>query len=157
MKSGVKVMIAALTAGLRRTRASRWTVTGMAFMMYGCALFSTQPNIMLSGQEEVPAVSTKGFAMGRIAIGRDKKASGSIKVLGVEVLAAHIHVAGPGKIGPPIITLIKVSKQVWAVPMGTVLSDGQYDSYLAGELYVNVHSANHRSGEIRGQLRPKSK
>lgn len=147
-------MIAALTAGPLRTRASRWIVTGMAFMVCGCSLFGSRPNIMLSGQEEVPAVSTKGFAMGRITVTRDKKVSGSIRVSGVAVIAAHIHVGIPGRIGPPIVTLTKVSDRVWAVPVNTVLSDGQYDMYLAGALYINVHSSSYRNGEIRGQLRP---
>jgi hypothetical protein len=33
-------------------------------------------------------------------------------------------------------------------------TDEQYASYLAGNLYINVHSAEHKPGEIRGQLRP---
>jgi hypothetical protein len=146
-------MIAALTAGLWRTRASRWIVTGAVLTAQGCALFGNDPNIMLSGQEEIPAVSTKGFGMGRISVGKDKKVSGSIKISDVEVTAAHIHMGSPGKIGPPIVTLIKVSSKVWAVPLSATLTDGQYGSYLAGELYVNVHSERFRGGEIRGQLR----
>lgn len=151
--SGVKVMIAVLTAGPRRTRASRWIVTGAALTAYGCAMFGSDPNIMLSGREEVPAVSTKGFGMGRISVGKDRKISGSIKISGVDVMAAHIHMGGPGAIGPPIVILKKTSGTVWSVPLNTTLSGGQYDSYLAGELYINVHSERYRGGEIRGQLR----
>lgn len=150
-------MIAALTAVLRRTRASRWIVTGVVLAAQACALFGSNPNIMLSGQEEVPAVSTKGFGMGRITVGSNKKVSGSIKVSDVEVTAAHIHMGAPGKIGPPIIMLEKLSNKVWGVPFNSVLSDAQYVSYRAGELYVNVHSDRYRGGEIRGQLRPGGK
>jgi hypothetical protein len=35
-----------------------------------------------------------------------------------------------------------------------MLTDAQYKSYKAGELYVNVHSDAYKGGEIRGQLMP---
>lgn len=42
----------------------------------------------------------------------------------------------------------------WVVPAGSRLTDSQYESFKAGNLYVNVHSAEHKSGEIRTQLKP---
>ena len=41
----------------------------------------------------------------------------------------------------------------WEVPPKTTLTPAQYESYRAGNLYVNVHSAGHVNGEIRAQLR----
>jgi len=34
------------------------------------------------------------------------------------------------------------------------ITDAQYDAFKAGNLYVNVHSAANKGGEIRGQLNP---
>ena len=40
----------------------------------------------------------------------------------------------------------------WTVPAGSKLTDEQLANFKAGELYVNVHSDEHKAGEIRGQL-----
>jgi hypothetical protein len=69
--------------------------------------------------------------------------------------AAHIHEAAQGTNGPIVIPLTKSSDATWSVPAGAKLTDAQYKSYLAGNLYVNVHSAAHKGGEIRAQLSPK--
>ena len=88
---------------------------------------------------------------------------GGVQVIGVDrsilvghlqATAAHIHAGAPGKSGPPVITLTKTGDNTWPVPDGSSFNDDQYASYLAGNLYINVHSADHKPGEIRGQLRP---
>jgi CHRD domain len=37
---------------------------------------------------------------------------------------------------------------------GSKLTDEQFASFTSGNLYVNVHSPDHKSGEIRAQLKP---
>ena len=41
-----------------------------------------------------------------------------------------------------------------SVPAGAGLTDAQFDSYKAGNLYVSVHDPNHKGGEIRAHLKP---
>lgn len=110
--------------------------------------------VTLQGSEETPAVTTTATGTGTIVINADKSVSGSVKTTGIDGTAAHIHVGAPGQSGPPAITLTKGADGVWTVPEGSKLSDEQYASYKAGNLYVNVHSAEHKPGEIRGQLKP---
>ncbi len=110
--------------------------------------------VTLTGAEETPPVATSATGTGSIAIAADKTVRGTIKTTGIDGTVAHIHVGAPGQSGPPIITLEKGADGVWSVPAGSKLTDEQYASFKAGQLYVNVHSAEHKAGEIRGQLKP---
>ena len=111
--------------------------------------------VNLSGEQQVPPVSTSASGNGTITVSPDKSVSGSITVSGMDATAAHIHEGAAGKNGPVIIPLTKGSDNTWSVPAGAKLTDTQYQSYLAGDLYVNMHSAAHKGGEIRAQLTPK--
>jgi CHRD domain len=111
--------------------------------------------ITLTGAQEVPAVTTDAKGEGMIKIGMDKSVSGKITTTGMEATMGHIHEgAAPGQNGPPIITLEKAADGSWAVPAGSKLTDEQYDAFKAGKLYVNIHSAAHKGGEIRAPLKP---
>jgi hypothetical protein len=115
---------------------------------------TAESHAMLMGSNEVPPVDTKAFAMSTIAIGSDMTVQGAVETKVIEGTAAHIHLGAVGTNGPPIITLVKSSATLWSVPAGSLLTKAQYDSYLSGNLYINVHSAEHPSGAIRLQLKP---
>ncbi len=125
----------------------------LLFGALGSAL-SADLTVKLTGDQEVPAVTTSATATGTIVIKADKSVSGSITTVGIEGTMAHIHLAPPGTNGPPIITLVKKSENVWSVPSGAMLTDDQFKSFKDGNLYLNVHSAAHPGGEIRTQLKP---
>jgi hypothetical protein len=110
--------------------------------------------VTLTGGAEVPAVSTQASGSGTITINDDKTVSGGVTTSGIKGTMAHIHMASPGKNGPVIIPLTKSGDHGWAVPAGAKLTDDQYKAFEAGGLYVNVHSAAHKGGEVRGQLKP---
>ena len=111
--------------------------------------------VTLTGDQEVPAVTTDAKGTGKISIAKDMSVSGKITSTGVEGTMAHIHMgSAPGKNGPPIITLEKGSDGSWSVPAGAKLTDEQYQAFKAGSLYVNIHSADHKGGEIRAPLKP---
>jgi hypothetical protein len=129
-------------------------VAAAALTIGSGAAFGKTIKASLTGAEETPPVTTSATAIATIKINKDKSVSGTIKTTGIDGTVAHIHVGAPGEAGPPIITLEKTADGVWSVPAGSKLTDDQYASFKAGNLYVNVHSAEHKPGEIRAQLKP---
>jgi len=109
--------------------------------------------VTLAGDQEVPPVKSAGAGTGTIIIGTDRTVSGSVTSTGIAGTAAHIHEAAPGKNGPVIVPLTK-NGDTYAVPAGAKLTDAQFASFQAGNLYVNVHTAANPGGELRGQLKP---
>ena len=140
-------------------------VASAVLVLAGCATmesawdstknFVAASNVKLTGAEEVPPVTTAASGSGRITVKEDMSVSGSVKTTGIVGTAAHIHVGAGGKNGAVVIALTKSSDgNTWSVPDGAKLTAAQYKEYKASNLYVNVHSADHKSGELRGQLKP---
>jgi hypothetical protein len=108
--------------------------------------------VKLSGDNEVPPVKTMATGEGTISIGSDGSVSGSVATHGIDGTMGHIHMAAPGQNGPVIVKLIK-DGDTFKVPADAKLDAAQMKAFQAGELYVNVHSAANKGGEIRGPLK----
>ena len=141
----------------------RWMAAFAMIALAGCAgMRDKMPDWMpgsgamkvnLTGAEEVPAAKTDAKGTGSFRVAEDGTISGSVTTEGVKGTMAHIHQAGKGQNGPVIIPLTK-SGDTYTVPDGRKLTAAQLDALKAGNLYVNVHSAQHKGGEIRAQLQP---
>jgi len=110
-------------------------------------------SVKLSGAEEVPPVNAGGSGDGTIRVNSDGTVSGSVTTTGVQGTMAHIHQAAKGQNGPVIVPLTK-SGDTYTVPAGAKLNDAQMKAFKDGGLYVNVHTAANKGGEVRGQLTP---
>jgi len=110
--------------------------------------------VSLTGAQEVPPASTQGSGSGSFRVAKDGTVTGSVTTSGVQGTMAHIHQAAKGQNGPVIVPLEKKDDNTWAVPEGKKLTPAQLDALKAGNLYVNVHSAKFKGGEIRAQLQP---
>lgn len=110
--------------------------------------------ISLDGSQEVPPVTTAAAGSATISVAYDKRVSGTIATSGIDAKSAHIHTGELGVSGPIIIPFVKTSENAWAIAEGAMLTDEQLENYKAGNLYINVHSAAHPAGEIRGQIKP---
>ena len=112
---------------------------------------------VLSGANEVPPNNSTATGSGSIRILGDGSVIGNITVAGMVATAAHIHEAPPGQNGKVIVPFVKTADDTFGPAAGAKLTDEQYKSFLAGNLYVNVHSAAIPGGEIRAQLAPPGK
>lgn len=134
---------------------SIWKTGGIVagLMIAGIAL-AGPVSVKLSGDQEVPPVTTSGSGSGTITVGDDGAVSGSVTTTGVPGTMAHIHEGAPGKNGGVAVPLEKKGDNGWAVPAGAKLSDAQMKAFKEGNLYVNVHTEKNKGGEVRGQLKP---
>jgi len=126
----------------------------------------------LSGKDEVPANQSPSSGLAWVKTMGDK-ITYEVNVTDMDkVNAAHIHLGGPGKNGPVILTLFKggpteqvngtvgeanVTASNFEGPMqGKTVSD-LLTAINNGTTYVNVHTTDFPNGEIRGQLMDSAK
>ena len=139
LSNGTKAALAVAAFALASCSGTYWTTGNPTW-------------VNLSGADEVPPVSTNASGNGRFVIEPSGEVTGNIVVSGMNAAAAHIHVGAAGTNGPVIITLVK-SGDGFAAPAGAKLTAEQLVDLRYDRLYVNVHSPQHKGGEIRGQLR----
>jgi hypothetical protein len=114
---------------------------------------SSAVGVKLSGAQEVPPVNVPGTGSGSFRLAEDGTVTGSVTTKDVAGTAAHIHLGAKGKNGPVIVPLDKKG-DTYSVPEGRKLSASQIKAWKEGDLYVNVHTARHKGGEIRAQIEP---
>jgi CHRD domain len=124
-----------------------------AFGSYPSIVVAADVAVTLTGDQEVPSVTSAGTGIGTIRVDADKSVHGSVTTKGIVGTAAHIHEAPAGKNGPVVIPLAKAG-DTYTVPANAKLTDAQFRSFKTGDLYINVHTAANPNGEIRGQLKP---
>jgi hypothetical protein len=129
-------------------------VLGICVGIASLAVSAKSMKVSLNGAQEVPPVTTSASGVGSIMVAPDGSVSGTITTTGVEGTMAHIHEAPMGQNGPVIVPFTKTSDNVWSAPAGAKLTDAQLQSLKSGNLYLNVHSATNKPGEIRAQLKP---
>ena len=141
----------------RRALIGALAVSGALALAYGCTTMSGSmggaQTLTLSGSNEVPAVNTTATGTAVVTIKDDKSVSVKVTVSGMTATASHIHEAAAGTNGPVIVPFTKTADNTFEAPAGAKLTDAQYESYKAGKLYVNVHSAAYPGGEVRAQIK----
>jgi hypothetical protein len=106
----------------------------------------------LTADQETAGVDDSGaFGSATLTLDRATRTlSADVTLDGVTATAAHLHAGAAGSDGAVVVPLAVVGGK--ATLSGFALSAAQLASLDAGELYLNVHSATHAGGEIRGQV-----
>ena len=148
---GIAASVALLAAWSHPATAPRQSVTYTAHM---------------TAAMETPANTSKGTGTATLTLTGDQlHYTITVEGLSGPATAAHIHAGKAGVAGPPVLGF-KVDKVAagklaeGTVDIKTGLMKGvSADSLKAllnsGDAYVNVHTAEHKAGEIRGQVMKK--
>jgi hypothetical protein len=115
---------------------------------------TTTFKVNLSAQQEVPANDSKGTGTADVTYDSSTKAlNWAVNFSGLtgDATAAHFHApADPGKNAGVVIPI--GNKPTSPAKGNATLTDGQASDLMAGRMYINVHTAAHPGGEIRGQV-----
>ena len=110
---------------------------------------------LVPGEEVPPATDSQGRGTAEVHVDRaTNELTYKVTWSGLTGPATigHIHgPAGPGKNAPPTVPFPGVAGQV-SVEGKAKITPAQYADLAAGMYYVNIHTAKHPGGEIRGQL-----
>lgn len=119
---------------------------------------------ILNGSQEVPPVSTSAYGAGVVSINRDQNNLHYMFVVGDlsgTNGGVHFHNAAEGANGGVIFDLTDAFMGTgtsdsafgyWTSADTTPFTPAQSQLFRNNEVYINVHTANNPSGEIRGQI-----
>jgi hypothetical protein len=107
----------------------------------------------LKGSNEVPPNTAKGTGFVTLTFDSASKRlswKGTLTNLSAAPTAAHLH--GPAEAGKNAGVVIAIPNPGASFEGSALLSDGQAADLLGGRIYVNIHTAAHPGGEVRGQI-----
>lgn len=107
----------------------------------------------MNAASEVPPTTSKGTGSVTATYDTDTKKltwKGSYKDLTGPATAAHFH--GPAPVGKNAGVMVPINPHDPTFEGSATLNDAQAKALMDGDMYVNVHTAANKGGEIRGQV-----
>jgi CHRD domain len=116
-------------------------------------------SVPLTGAQQVPPVTTSGSGTAELTYDAGtRKLTWSVSYSGLSSAATMAHIHAPAAEGKNAGVEIWLSKK-GVTPSSPIsgaatLTEAQAKQLMAGEMYINVHTKDHPTGEIRGQIVP---
>ena len=129
------------------------------FLLAACASGpgTTTLHATLSGAQEVPPVAGAGQGTGEFKLDpATKQLTWKVNYGGLSGDAAAAHIHGPAAAGANAGVVVNLAPSGVKNPLegSATLTDAQIADLMAGKDYVNLHTAQNKGGEIRGQITP---
>jgi CHRD domain len=136
---------------------------GLAALACAAALAFASPSLAemmhfkatANGAQEVPPNNTKGTATVNVTYDTGSMMltwDGTYSGLSGKATAAHFHKGAPGKNGGVVVPIFAGNTAKSPYKGSKKLTAEQAGDLMAGQWYLNIHTAAHPPGEIRGQL-----
>ena len=109
----------------------------------------------MAGTQENPPTPSLATGTGVFSVDPVTRAlAGRVVTSGLTATAAHIHIGAISVNAPVAVGFVQTEpgSGIWVPPANTILTAEQYQSFISGGAYFNVHSAAFPTGEIRGQI-----
>ena len=115
---------------------------------------TTKLTATLSAASEVPPINSKASGEADIHIDvKDYKLSWTIKYSDLSGVVTGAHFHGPAMAGVNADVVVPINGDLSSPIKGeAILTAEQSAQLLEGKWYINLHTATHPDGEIRGQV-----
>ena len=131
------------------------TVLVAGLCVVSVSAFAQKYDATLSGAQQVPPVTSPGTGTATMTLDGDKLTYDvEYKGLSGPATAAHIH--GPAAAGANAGVMIPFANPASPIKGTVNLTPEQVADLKSGKEYVNIHTAQNKGGEIRGQIKPAS-
>ena len=130
-------------------------------MMSGGSMMGQPFEVTLSGDNEVPPVTTNATGSATVALmGNTMTLNGDFSDLSSPVVEiagspAHVHLGAADENGDVIFPLnvsVDEGQTGGIFSLSTELTPDQVEAFNAGNLYINIHTEQNQGGELRGQI-----
>lgn len=139
----------------------RFLTGGLIGLMMGACAIMIPPafgdtvayKAVLQGSQEVPAITTNGTGTADVTYdSATKKLTWKVTFSGLSGPATAAHFHGPAEAGKNAGVVVPIAGTASPMDGSATLSDAQAADLAGGKLYVNIHTAANKGGEIRGQV-----